>query len=253
MQGYENDGGENRSEMAKGMSMSNKFRAMPVEVEAHRWEKNGDHPLDRGGETEGDLVRYFRTPDTDGERVCKSCGVRMHCHGWIDTAAGSYYIVCPGDWIVTDPSGGHFPCRPDRFEALYEAAGGDRGEVSDGYHTFNELYRHRHALFLALLRAHGGWACRVHADGTMFDGHFIAGMDIGTDGDKTIVGHQITYHLPLDLWAIVEDMGIVVEAAPAWDGHAPDDVVLRLLEYAMQGPIEGLRIDPHAGGVGAGA
>ena len=39
MQGYENDGGENRSEMAKGMSMSNKFRAMPVEVEAHRWEK----------------------------------------------------------------------------------------------------------------------------------------------------------------------------------------------------------------------
>ena len=86
---------------------------------------------------------------------------------------------------------------------------------------FNELYRHRHALFLALLRAHGGWACRVHADGTMFDGHFIAGMDIGTDGDKTIVGHQITYHLPLDLWAIVEDMGIVVEAAPGLGRPCP--------------------------------
>ena len=73
----------------------------------------------------------------------------------------------------------------------------DPGEISDGYHTFNELYAHRSALFLALLKSHGGgWAAEKHNDGTMHEGYFIAGMEIG--------GQQISYHLPIALWAVVE-------------------------------------------------
>ena len=102
----------------------------------------------------------------------------------------------------------------------------DSGEISDGHHTFNELYAHRSSLLLALLKAHGGgWAAQKHKDGTMYEGFFIAGMTIG--------GKQISYHLPVDLWACVEDLGIVVSEAPEWDGHSSTEVALRLLEYAL--------------------
>jgi hypothetical protein len=52
-------------------------------------------------------------------------------------------------------------------------------DVSDGYHTFAELYQHRFALFLALCRAlEMGWKSRLHADGTMYPGWFIAGIEL---------------------------------------------------------------------------
>nr|WKF58803.1 hypothetical protein HUO10_003304 [Paraburkholderia busanensis] len=118
------------------------FRKKPVVVEASQWRENGDHPLDyskthQGFDNgamrdfspeerqskgwEGDVVRYFRRPDIDGETGCKHCGVRMHEHGWIDTLEGGH-IVCPGDWIITGVQGEHYPCKPDIFEATYEPA-----------------------------------------------------------------------------------------------------------------------------------
>ena len=100
----------------------------------------------------------------------------------------------------------------------------DTGNISDGYHTFDELYQHRHALFLALAKAYGGWAAKEHHDGTMYDGWFIAGMDIG--------GKQISYHLPMNLWEIAMKTCVIFERAPQWDGHTSEDVVNRLLGYA---------------------
>ena len=104
------------------------------------------------------------------------------------------------------------------------------GQVSDGYHTFDELYEHRSALFLALSRALGtGWRSMIHVDGASFEGWFIAGLPLPT-GD-------ITYHLPVAMW---EQSGFLhtCEKAPSWDGHAPHDVVKRLLLYAeMEGTV----------------
>lgn len=99
------------------------FRKKPVTVEAHQWFRNGDHPDDfADGATvrEGMLVRYYRTPDLDGDRVCRHCGRTMHDHGWIDTLEGGH-VVCPGDWIIEGVKGEHYPCKPDVFEATYEA------------------------------------------------------------------------------------------------------------------------------------
>ena len=62
--------------------------------------------------------------------------------------------------------------------------------VSDGHHTMNELYEHRHRLFLALLKIYDTyitpldsrgstircWKSKQHDDGSMYDGWFIAGM-----------------------------------------------------------------------------
>ena len=97
-----------------------KYRKKPVVIEANRWFKNGDHPKDGGGGLrEGELVRYYRTPELDGQNVCKHCGNIMHNHGWIDTLEGGH-IVCPGDWIIEGVEGEFYPCKPDIFEKTYE-------------------------------------------------------------------------------------------------------------------------------------
>ena len=104
----------------------------------------------------------------------------------------------------------------------------DVGDTSDGYHTFNELYEHRTALFLALCatlsRESGGvWRSKLHSDGTKFDGWFIMGIG-------TAPGEQITYHLPIEKW----DQAWCAEElprAPEFDGHTPADVVRRLTRF----------------------
>lgn len=115
-----------------------KFR---VVIEATQWYRNGDHPEDysrrhsgmdkdifrdfppeerRKRGWEGDVVRYFRKPEVSGENICSHCSMKMRVHGWIDTKEGGH-IVCPGDWIITGIQGERYPCKPDIFEATYEA------------------------------------------------------------------------------------------------------------------------------------
>lgn len=108
--------------------------------------------------------------------------------------------------------------------------------VSDGHHTMSELYNHRHALFCALCKIYDNyitpfntrvhcWKSRLHADGTMFEGWFIAGMTI-TQFDTSV--KYVTYHLPIEWWdkfKIIE-----MKKAPEWDGHTSNDVLARLME-----------------------
>ncbi len=101
----------------------------------------------------------------------------------------------------------------------------------DGYHTFDELYEHRIALFIALCRQIQQfeddeyptdiWKSKAHHDGTVWDGWFI--MGINTDQGK-----QISYHLPMKYWDSLNDI-LTLDSAPIWDGHTPDDVIERLL------------------------
>ena len=100
-----------------------KYRKKPVVIEAHRWFKNGDHPLDRhiveGIEYEGKLVRYYRHPEVSGDDLCQFCHNKMRDHGWIDTLEGGH-IVCPGDFVIQGIKGEFYPCKPDIFEQTYE-------------------------------------------------------------------------------------------------------------------------------------
>ncbi len=110
-----------------------KYRKKPVVIEAIQLLKNGDHPFDgvgmeapdgNGGvyeRIEGMVVRFFRRPDVSGDTPCRNnCGHIMHDHGWIDTKEGGH-IVCPGDFIITGVQGERYPCKPEIFEATYEA------------------------------------------------------------------------------------------------------------------------------------
>lgn len=110
----------------------------------------------------------------------------------------------------------------------------DKKLISDGYHTFGELYQHRYALFIALCKllqlyppwemntkGINVWRSKLHDDGTMFKDSFIMGID--RTGAK-----PITYHLPMNRWDLT-DFAQTLERAPAWDGHTSDDVHQRLM------------------------
>lgn len=96
-----------------------RYRKKPVEITAHQWFRNGDHPEDGPADREGSVVRYYRDPLVPSNTVCRLCNVVMHLHGWLDTLEGGH-IVCPGDWIITGIKGEKYPCKPDIFEMTYE-------------------------------------------------------------------------------------------------------------------------------------
>lgn len=98
------------------------------------------------------------------------------------------------------------------------------GSISDGYHTFDELYDHRNLLFLALCDAEGGgWCSLKQSDGSQVEGWFIAGISLDSG--------SVTYHLPLRLWDLACSCCEMLPIAPEWDGHTSDDVLCRLSEH----------------------
>lgn len=99
----------------------------------------------------------------------------------------------------------------------------DTNQISDGYHTFYDLYEHRIALFIALCKNvewSKVWKSIKHSDGTEMEGWFI--MGIGKEA-----GQQITYHLPDFMWEECE-FAETLNKAPEFDGHTSTDVLLRL-------------------------
>jgi hypothetical protein len=95
------------------------------------------------------------------------------------------------------------------------------GDLSDGYHTFNELYHHRAVLFSVICNAHPemAWKSKLHHDGTMYDGMFIVGI-------QTPEG-QATYHYDIDpYWEMFNVQEL--PQAPEWDGHTPAQAIERI-------------------------
>lgn len=103
----------------------------------------------------------------------------------------------------------------------YKELGWSTKDISDKWHTFDELYYHRMILFLSLQLAHKdkSWKSKEHHDGTMFDDSFIVGID-------TPEG-QYSYHYDLEHWDLFKNIR-ELEQAPEFDGHQPKDVT-RLL------------------------
>lgn len=100
-----------------------------------------------------------------------------------------------------------------------ETAGG----ISDGYHTFKELYHHRAILFATILNNPAfkpiAWKARQHEDGTMYDGMFIVGIN-------TPAG-QASYHYDLDpYWDMFQVQEL--EHAPHFDGYTPAESIERI-------------------------
>lgn len=105
----------------------------------------------------------------------------------------------------------------------------DMGEVSDGYHTFNELYYYRmlyNAAFFNLLPKEWVHKSKRHHTGEecFGGGWFIVMANLPTG--------QISNHYELkdwDLFQVPEK-----EFADEWDGHTPQEAAERLYKYLKQ-------------------
>jgi hypothetical protein len=83
------------------------YRKKPVVIEAHQWD--------------GTLVSAKEIMDWSGDEVvCMGLGMEPH-HLSIDTLEGEMRAD-PWDWIIKGVKGEYYPCKPDIFEATYEAA-----------------------------------------------------------------------------------------------------------------------------------
>lgn len=104
----------------------------------------------------------------------------------------------------------------------------DTNLVSDGYHTFGELYEHRCLLWAWIVseiggRSRTGFKTRKNDKGEEWEGWFIAGLHRP--------GGQITYHLPNSMWFLVDAPEL--ERNVNYDGHTSDDVI-RLIRTILK-------------------
>lgn len=118
--------------------------------------------------------------------------------------------------------------REEEINMLIKSGDTDTNKISDGYHTFAELYEHRIVLFMAICRILEYdpsfrdlvWKSKLHSDGTSWEGWFIMGI-------RTEPGKQISYHLPMSKWAETDYIH-EIERAPEFDGHTSSDVLNRI-------------------------
>lgn len=98
----------------------------------------------------------------------------------------------------------------------------DKGEISDGYHTFNELYEHRVLLWINLVQLQHPDICYLVEN--HYEGWFLLGVE-------TPVG-QLSYHCPNKHLDLVEN---IPRRQPEFDGHTSEDVIERLKWLANKG------------------
>lgn len=98
----------------------------------------------------------------------------------------------------------------------------DTNLISDGFHTFGELYEHRHQLFIAL--------ARIIQDRTLKAvWRYKSDPDFFILGINQHAGHQITYHIPMQKWNETNFAYTLSEKEkPVFDGHTSNDVLQRL-------------------------
>lgn len=100
-----------------------------------------------------------------------------------------------------------------------------QGQISDGYHTFEELYDHRHILtcFLLMQYKHIAFKTKKNSHKEEWSGWFIAGLN-------TEFG-QISYHLPIKYWDMLPVQEIVYN--DRYDDHTSFDVLKRLVDLFL--------------------
>lgn len=158
---------------------------------------------------------------TNGEIVrCRDCKY----YGFYNSSwCRRTYESVPGgtcDYQTVEPDGF---CKWGERKAARREQCFSIGRISDGHHTFDELYYHRTALFACLVSlqprqmAFKSWR---HADGSMYEGYFIAGI-------FTSRGWS-TYHCESLWWPLFSCSEM--DRAPKWDGHTPSDAIHRLMD-----------------------
>lgn len=134
-----------------------------------------------------------------------------------------------------------FPVDGSKFVELSECQDGqgkvlsrakEVGDISDGYHTFNQLYDYRmiyNALLVNEYAKQGKYNVHKstrHSDGELCfgGGWFVVSMTLPTG--------QVTNHYKNEYWDLFVCEGR--ENADEWDGHTPEEAFDRMLKFAQQ-------------------
>lgn len=165
------------------------------------------------------------------------CYMMLDCGGEIDFEIGDYYV----ERFATEEekaklfqaikdNGYEWNAETKTLEKLNipkEEPIEDKGNISDGYHTFNELYEYRllyNASMFNELAKQGLYdvhKSKKHSDGTIPFGDenwFIVQAELPTG--------QISNHYEMKDWDLFQVP--VKEKANLYDGHTPQDVAKRL-------------------------
>ena len=104
--------------------------------------------------------------------------------------------------------------------------------ISDGYHTFGELYKHRIQLYLSLISYArfdtrvNVWYAHKHSDGEIWDGWILVGIE------NKETGEQVSYHIESSYEKRLKELDIqMYDLGLQWDGHSSDDVLGRLAKW----------------------
>lgn len=116
-----------------------------------------------------------------------------------------------------------------RMEMLNTLQDDDIGEFSDGYHTFNELYDFRLQYNAAMANLlHCTKQCTVYKSRKHSDGELCFGGSWFVVYIITPFG-QISNHYHMENWDYFDIPER--EMAEEWDGHSPEDVLVRLKKF----------------------
>ena len=92
--------------------MPDRYRKKPVEIDAMQW------PVKMAAfrlSAVGDVLRWV-----NNNGGCINAGDKYSQKAIIETLEGDM-LVNPGDWIIRGVAGEFYPCKPDIFDATYEA------------------------------------------------------------------------------------------------------------------------------------
>ena len=116
-----------------------------------------------------------------------------------------------------------------REKAICEVAGiKDIGDLSDGFHTFNQLYYQRMMLFATIVKQNRdrAWKSLRHEDGELCfgGGWFIVGVDTPE--------WSYTYHYEDNYYSLFDC--VELKRSKHWDGHTEKDVTRLLSLPALE-------------------
>ena len=102
-------------------------------------------------------------------------------------------------------------------------------QISDGHHTFEDLYKNRLILFCVLCNSNPNisWKSKKHFDeenDPMFNGDFIAGINTPEE--------IATYHFKLEFWDLFQIPEI--EKAPRYDNYDNATVLKRIYSLSKK-------------------
>lgn len=200
----------------------NEYTKQPITIEAMQWDgtPEGAGPI-INWVLENGVARYqcleSEPPGCEG----KPHAIRIKTlEGDMDAKAGW--------WIIRGVIGEYYPCDPEVFAQTY--ATGGKSQVSDGHHTFEELYYYRMlynaqaalAWLAAGIKVEKSWN---HHDGEpcFGGGMFVVQAELPTG--------QVSNHYKAEYWDLFDVPEVWLPAV--YDGHTPAIAAERMRDYLV--------------------